>query len=195
MSVFISKHPSTCPRVLDATDCPPHNILHDTQKYPLFYDALYYPQYNESVYATAEKFCCWLQLSLTSHCNSSCLRCGPFHRSVAVVFDGVGLSIRVDNISMTFTHAHFESAAYVHCSVFTRFKIYQAAAQRGTPLPTAASCITSRLKDDPRWFSYPDACYTDNLSALSAPVLRDAALRVGTKRSDVRNKEFYRHVG
>jgi hypothetical protein len=60
MSMFISKHPSTCPRVLDATDYPPHNIIHDTQKYPLFYDALYYPQYNESVYAIAEKFCCWL---------------------------------------------------------------------------------------------------------------------------------------
>ena len=146
MSVFLSKHPSSCPRVLDATDCPPHNILHDIQTYPLFYDALYYPQYTESVYATAEKFCCWLQLSLASHCNSLCLRCGPLYRSVAVVFDGVGLS-SVDDISMTFTRAHFESAAYMHCSVFKRFKIYQEAAQQGTPLPTAALCITSRLKD------------------------------------------------
>lgn len=86
MSVFLSKHPSTRPRVLDATDCPPHNILHDIQTYPLFYDALYYPQYNDSIYATADKFCCWLQLSLASHCNSLCLRCGPLYQSVAVVF-------------------------------------------------------------------------------------------------------------
>ncbi|KAG2071866.1 hypothetical protein BDR04DRAFT_1097481 [Suillus decipiens] len=31
MSVFLSKHSSTYPRVLDATDYPPHNILHDAQ--------------------------------------------------------------------------------------------------------------------------------------------------------------------
>ncbi|KAG0705608.1 hypothetical protein DFH29DRAFT_906115 [Suillus ampliporus] len=162
MSVFLLKHPSTCPRVLDATDCPPHNILHDIQKYSLFYDALYYSQYNESVYPTARNFCRWLQLSLVSHCDSLCLVCGPFRQSVAVVFDG--------------------SATYVHCSVFKRFKTYQAAARQGTSLPTAASCITSRLKDDPRWFSYLDACYAENLSALSAPVLRKSALRIPNSR-------------
>ncbi|KAG1756121.1 hypothetical protein EDB19DRAFT_1902293 [Suillus lakei] len=75
---------------------------------------------------------------------------------------------------MTFTRVHFEVAMYAHCSVFNRFKTYQAAAQQGTPLPTAASCITSRLKDDPHWFSYLDACYAENLTALSMPVLRDA---------------------
>ncbi|KAG1883069.1 hypothetical protein F4604DRAFT_1740639 [Suillus subluteus] len=47
----------------------------------------------------------------------------------------------------------------------------------------------SRLIDDPRWFSYTDACYAENLSALSAPVLRGVARRIGTKRSDARNKE------
>ncbi|KAG1873620.1 hypothetical protein DFJ58DRAFT_759273 [Suillus subalutaceus] len=47
----------------------------------------------------------------------------------------------------------------------------------------------SRLKDDPRWFSYTDACCAENLSALSAPVLRGVARRIGTKRSDARNKE------
>ncbi|KAG1863127.1 hypothetical protein F4604DRAFT_1785458 [Suillus subluteus] len=47
----------------------------------------------------------------------------------------------------------------------------------------------SRLMDDPRWFSYIDACYAENLSALSAPVLRGVAWRIGIKRSDTRNKE------
>ncbi|KAG1863882.1 hypothetical protein F4604DRAFT_2028772 [Suillus subluteus] len=90
---------------------------------------------------------------------------------------------------MTFTRAHFESAAYVHCSVFKCFKNYQEAVQQGSPLPTAALCIMSRLKDDPRWFSYTDACYAENLSALSAPVLRGVARRIVTKSSDARNKE------
>jgi hypothetical protein len=85
---------------------------------------LYYLQYNESVYATAEKFFCWLQSSLASHCKSLCLKCGPLYHSVAIVFDGVGLTILVDDISMTFTHAQFKSAAYVHCSVFECFKNY-----------------------------------------------------------------------
>ncbi|KAG1836075.1 hypothetical protein DFJ58DRAFT_749929 [Suillus subalutaceus] len=121
----------------------------------------------------------------------TCLKCGPLYRSVtvAVVFDRVCLSVHLDDISMTFSRAHFESAAYVCCSVFKRFKNYREPVQQGTPLPTAASCIMSRLKDDPRWFSYTDACCAENLSALSAPVLRGVARRIGTKRSDARNKE------
>lgn len=89
---------------------------------------------------------------------------------------------------MTFTRAHFESAAYMQCSVFKHLQRHREAAQQGSPLPTAASWVMSRLNDDPRWFSYTDAYYAENLSALSAPFLRGVALCVGTKRPGARNK-------
>jgi hypothetical protein len=38
---FLSKQPSVLPRVLCASQCPPHNVLHETYEYPLYYDPFY----------------------------------------------------------------------------------------------------------------------------------------------------------
>jgi len=62
--MFLVKQPSVVCCVLNSDLRPPHDLLHDIQTYPLFYDALYYPQYHLHVFSTAESFCSWLQLSL-----------------------------------------------------------------------------------------------------------------------------------
>ncbi|KAG2112593.1 uncharacterized protein F5147DRAFT_683654 [Suillus discolor] len=69
VSPFISKHPSRVPRVLEVAACPPYNLCHLIELYPLYYDPLYYPQYHPSVFATSENFCIWLRASLSTHCD------------------------------------------------------------------------------------------------------------------------------
>ncbi|KAG1750870.1 hypothetical protein EDB19DRAFT_1677336 [Suillus lakei] len=43
--VFIPKLPSVKSRVLPYKLCPPHDVIHDLESYPTYYDALYYPHY------------------------------------------------------------------------------------------------------------------------------------------------------
>ena len=62
--MFLVKQPSVVCRVLSSNLCPPHDVLHDIETYPLFYDPLYYPQYHLHVFSTAENFCSWLQLGI-----------------------------------------------------------------------------------------------------------------------------------
>ena len=40
--MFLVKQPSVVYRVLNSDLCPPHDLLHDIESYPIFYDALYY---------------------------------------------------------------------------------------------------------------------------------------------------------
>jgi hypothetical protein len=88
--------------------------------YPLFYDALYYPQYHLRVFSTAENFCSWLQSSLSSH-RELYSTCSPLFQTTSVVYDGLALCVRVDGIAMTFARSQFESAMYSHLSIFKRF--------------------------------------------------------------------------
>ena len=78
--MFLVKQPSVVCRVLSSDFCPPHDVLHDIETYPLFYDSLYYPQYHLRVFSTAENFCSWLQSSLTSH-RDLCPTCSPLFQN------------------------------------------------------------------------------------------------------------------
>ena len=40
---FLCKRPSVVPRVLIASKCPPHNVVHDSSQYDNYYDPLYSP--------------------------------------------------------------------------------------------------------------------------------------------------------
>ncbi|KAG2137734.1 hypothetical protein BD769DRAFT_1435872, partial [Suillus cothurnatus] len=106
VSPFLTKYPSHVPRVLDAVACPPHNLCHLIESYPLYYDPVYYPQFHTSVFATSENFCLWLRVSLSTHCNA-CLTCrSKFPSDVSSL-----LSVSV------LSDAWFESPGYSHCKL------------------------------------------------------------------------------
>ncbi|KAG2078586.1 hypothetical protein BDR04DRAFT_322851 [Suillus decipiens] len=60
MSLILSKQPSVVTRLLEFDACPPHDAVHDIQHYPLYYDALHFPQYHVQVFASSDNFCAWL---------------------------------------------------------------------------------------------------------------------------------------
>jgi hypothetical protein len=181
--LFLTKQPSVLSRVLDIRDCPPHFTPHDVSTYPLYYDALYYPQFHSAVYASAHQFCSWLQQSLSSH-YTTCARCRHLNPTVTVVFDGTSLCIAMDGHRETFPCSYFESEVYTHCSVFRRFQI------GNVRFSATAGCIAKlRQQDDPPWFHYDDASYQHNLQALPAPTLVSIAKSLVVRQSSCRTKK------
>jgi len=154
VSPFLTKYPSHVPRVLDAVACPPHNLCHLIESYPLYYDPVYYPQFHTSVFATSENFCLWLRVSLSTHCNA-CLTCRSKFPSdvssllsVSVLSDGVSLCVCIDNVPMTFDRAWFESPGYSHCKVFSRFLLLMRNSSA-----TTAQCLTSCVHGFIMWMN------------------------------------------
>jgi hypothetical protein len=101
MPPFLCKRPSTNPRVLDANDCPPHNLAHDLTSYPLFYDPLYYPSHHSAVFATADTFCRWLESALVTHTHSCC-KCRASTCAIAVTLHVLHIIVSVDDTLMSF---------------------------------------------------------------------------------------------
>jgi len=69
---FICKKPCVVPRVLCASQCPPHNILHDILDYPFYYEPIYFPEYYASLFATKQSCCVWLLNGLKHHSLNCC---------------------------------------------------------------------------------------------------------------------------
>jgi hypothetical protein len=115
-SRFLTKAPSCVTRALEEDICPPFTA-HDIRDYPVYYDALYYPRYHESRFATAHSFCSWLLESLVSH-HRSCSGCTELFTG-CVSFDGIRIIVASQHGSQSFSLPFFESAGYHHCSVFS----------------------------------------------------------------------------
>ena len=72
LMLFLSKKPSVVPRVLCASECPPHNVLHEIDDYPRFYEPTYFPCYYDSIFVSEESVCGWLLSSLQNHSENCC---------------------------------------------------------------------------------------------------------------------------
>ena len=66
--VFLVKRPPELLRVLCASHCPPHNVLHYMSDFPLYYNPLYYLTCFLSILIVQWKFAngCWLDRKLNS---------------------------------------------------------------------------------------------------------------------------------
>jgi hypothetical protein len=64
---FLKKCACTAPRALSLEDCPPDNVPHMPSDFPIYYDALYFPQLYPSVFDTPDAFCRWLSTAVRNH--------------------------------------------------------------------------------------------------------------------------------
>ena len=48
------------PRVLNASKCPPHNVVHDLCQYGEYYDPLYSPADHSSLFDSESSVCAWV---------------------------------------------------------------------------------------------------------------------------------------
>ena len=54
---FIQKQPGRAVCVLDESSCPPLDLIHCVDEYPLYYDPIYYPCYAVCCFDTPKNFC------------------------------------------------------------------------------------------------------------------------------------------
>ncbi|KAG2737787.1 hypothetical protein P692DRAFT_201858186, partial [Suillus brevipes Sb2] len=177
MTMFLRKDPSTHVRVIDVDDCPPHDVEHEIPSYPVYYDPLYYPKYHDAVFATSDSFCAWLQTTLPSHCRS-CFVCPPPPATTSVEAASSDVIVRLGHETLLLPKSHFEASTYSHCSIFKQMAIL-----------APHISLVSVLSRDPVWLAHPLSTHAENLSALSAPVLRVAAEAIGCPRSITRVKD------
>jgi hypothetical protein len=170
--MFLLKQPSKKTRVLNYDLCPPHNVVHDVELYPVYYDALYFPHYHPGVFATPDNFCLWLHACLSSH-REVCLSCRPLYNTTTVFYDGSAVCVRIDNTSIRLLTSFFESAFYSHCSVF-RYQRYLHFTGSGSVTAvneTTACRIASHTDVVPSWLTYTDDYVRSQLIALPQATL------------------------
>ena len=71
---FLFKQPSVLLHILSASQCPPHNVLHDQIEYPLSYDPLYSPADHPTLFDSEQLVYQWIQRGLVIH-QVECSQC------------------------------------------------------------------------------------------------------------------------
>jgi hypothetical protein len=178
------KLPCRASRALAEHTCPPELVPHELSAYPVYYDALYYPEYHASCFDTPRSFCSWLLSSLQQH-PEHCPACSlPFTGCVA--FDGVSIIIENCNASISVSPAEFESSYYRHCDIFR--KLVSACKL------CVASSVMFRLDHFPTWFYYTDDSIVLILSSLSVSVLSECSLLLGSKLKRSSKANHVQHI-
>lgn len=175
----MTKVPSCVSRVLDEDDCPPFTV-HDIRDYPVHYDALYFPQYHDHIFATARSFCSWLLMSLAAH-HRSCMKCA-YRFSGCVTFDGVRIAVSSHDVSASLSLDYFERSGYCHCSVFRELR-----------RRSLGDCFVRSLDRQPPWLFSSEDTILSQLDSVSVSILSQTATRLacvgvgrGTKKKFIR---------
>ena len=102
---FMVKQPSLLPRALCALQCPPHNLYHDIEDYPEYYNPLYFPAFYASLFASENSVCEWLLNEFRCH-MLTCLSCPHLPSFLEREIDGC----RFDGFffHLTFQSVHFQ---------------------------------------------------------------------------------------
>ena len=127
---FLFKQPSVQPCILCASHCPPHDVLHEIDDFPLYYNPLYYPLYNTSVFKTKVSVCLWILEELKIHLIS-CQSCAPlpgvlkdfedgvsfFYPYFRVAFAGTCLLVPFEYVESPFFSFCYFTWTYAHIDV------------------------------------------------------------------------------
>jgi len=187
--MWLNKRPSVISRVLDADDCPPHDVIHDINDYPKFYDALYYPQWYPQFFLSPNKCSMWLERCLNEHV-SKCYNCKSEHVvQVQIVSDEFRV-MRNDGNICNLSILALESALYSHCSLFAEFA--KISRSRNTIMDGQTRMWL--MNENPRWMVLGEEIYMANLIDLPATVLSKASngcIRYVKNPRMHRNKQAY----
>jgi len=178
---FLSKQPSVLPRVLCASDCPPHDVLHECSEYPLYYDALYFPEYHSSLFRTEKKVCQWLLNGLLQHFVDC-----PFspsnlpnnsHLSMnKIIYHAPNFFLQLFGVEIVFSKFDVESSSFNFCTLHR-----QLLAVRSNTLsvsPDDCLCVADAervLFEVPPWFFFKQFIYFRSLSRYSVSDLKPVA--------------------
>jgi hypothetical protein len=175
---FFNKRACTVPRVLSLEKCPPDEVPHMPSEYPLYYDALYFPEFHPSVFETPDSFCRWLTEAVSDHLNGfRACSCTSFIFPFAIDYRQGCFNVTFGPHSMLLSTADVESSSFTVCRTLRRLVTFK------EPFDTARAVL---LNGDPTWCYRPDHEISRALMDLSAPALFDAVRRFQANK--LRNK-------
>ena len=171
---FVNKMPCTVARVLALEACPPHDVLHSPSEYPKYYDALYYPQFNQNVFRTPLSVCVWLCAALENH-YQDCGACCQRQRDFRVDYDKNRILVTLGSRAESLSIVEVESPTFTLCRVFRRFN------------SSLCDLMEPNLKlilltQNPSWCYRTDADFARALTELPKPDLSHTARRLQTDR-------------
>ena len=122
MMPFLCKQPCLQPRVLSASQCPPHDVVHDVSQFPDFYDALYYPMDHPSLFVSEQNVCAWLSDGLRAH-FSRCFFCSSSKFSSPEVIWNISyrcgdFCFQYKACQLHVTFSYIESSSFSFCRLF-----------------------------------------------------------------------------
>ena len=152
---FIIKQSCTAACVLPLKFCPPHNMLHDIDHYPCYYDPLYFPKLHFSVFESAESVKVWLLVGIDDHKNH-CQCCHYDYCEVCVDIGNEFIQITIGSRSVLVSHDYIESVSFTFCCL-VRLCVLEGSEH-------------SPLDNNPAWLFYPDSHHKENLEHITVPV-------------------------
>ena len=114
--LFIDKHACTAPQVLSLKDCPLDKVPHMPSDYPIYYDALYFPELHPSVFKMADSFCHWLSEAVRDHqCGLHACSCTSLVLLFGVDYIDGSFNVTLGQHSMSFSRSDVESSSFTVC--------------------------------------------------------------------------------
>ena len=128
--VFLCKQPSELPRVLCASYCPPHDVSHEIDDYPLYYDPLYFPSCYANIFDSEVGVCQWLLTGLQDHFDG-CVLCSHlqflFERRDAndsIWFYSRIFYVKFHGVEMQVPLLYIESSLFSFCRLLRRLHAF-----------------------------------------------------------------------
>jgi hypothetical protein len=173
---FLFKQPSELPRVLCASQCPPHNVVHEMNDYPLYYDPAYFPESFQTIFDSEDSVCEWLLMGLKEHSLCGC-SCVPLEHGFEEFEDNVRYVAPMFEIRFCSVQIQVP-ILYIESSLFSFCRLHHLLLQ----LKSKLSCVYVRsgenamyaeavVFDAPPWLFQTDEEISMSLSALSVSQL------------------------
>ena len=120
---FLDKAPCHAARVLFDYQCPPFDVEHNIDDFPVYYDPLYYPLLYPHIMSTSQSVCDWLASAINNHLYQ-CHKCFSSLPSLKIdskiSFENgfFVISDVVSHFQVVLPLYVLEKSSYVHCHVF-----------------------------------------------------------------------------
>ena len=119
MCFLFNKQPSELSRALCTSECPPHNVLHDMNDYPSYYDPVYFPTNYPSIFDSEDSVCEWLLMGLKKHsfvcCSCVFLQNGFEQCEDSVRYNASMFEIKFHCVQIQVSILYIESSMFSFC--------------------------------------------------------------------------------
>lgn len=165
---FVVKIPSKVARVLTIEACPPHDEIHETNDFPIFYDPCYYPELYPQIFETVDSVTIWLRHALRDH-FVRCLDCSCKQIPIRVQNNGECIQLLSGITQFDITSDEIGVALFSFCRLVNSLT---------SKMRSKTGDSLKIMERNPLWMSYPTCYHIENLNVLNVSQLQNAAKNI-----------------